>query len=86
MLWPPLVDVVVEEVVEEKEEVEEEATVRMVRPAQSGYHLGSGGSWRLQGLQIHQQLVGPAKILCQLEPGDQGSQFTTGNKGTLRSS
>ena len=44
MLWPPLVDVVEEEVVEEKEEVEEEAMVRMVRPAQSGYHLGSGGS------------------------------------------
>ena len=68
MLWPPPVDVVEEEVVEEKEEVEEEAMVRMVRPAQSGYHLGSGGSWSLQGLQGHQQLVGPPKTLCQLEP------------------
>ena len=66
MLWPPLVDVVEEEVVEEKE-VEEEATVRMVRPAQSGYHLDSGESWRLQGLQGHQQRVGPAKIPRQFE-------------------
>ena len=84
MLCPPPVDVVEEGVVEEKE-VEEEATVRMVRPARSGYHLDSGGSWRQKGQQGHLQLVGLVQILCQPEPLDQGSQSTIGNKGTHRS-
>ena len=48
-------------------EVEEEVVAKMVRPAQSGCHLDSDGSWRQKGQQGHLQPVGLAKIPCQAE-------------------
>ena len=49
-------------------DVAEDVEEVVVKPAPSGYHLLSGDSWKHQGLQVPQQLVGLVLTLRHLEP------------------